>query len=305
MLVPPSQPSSADVLEAVQAHWFPEANHVEYLPVGFGSHHWRAARNSAPLGFITLDTPDEDLFPSSCEEAYAAAGQLAEVGFSHVVSPLRADTGDFTVSCAEGLLSACPWVTGRTPSEDEARAPQHVYAVAGVLRALHTLRPPSAAPVWSPQVGLGSTERLDLLSAEAWDRGPWGDDARRLIRTRLVSVGQWEARYVELAEAAERRRKQWVLTHGEPHFANQIVTEQELLLVDWETCAVAPAERDLRALPAAFHAEWGTDIDMLELFDLEWRLSEIQEYAHWFRGSHQGNEDDLIAFEGLTEELSA
>lgn len=43
---------------------------------------------------------------------------------------------------------------------------------------------------------------------------------------------------------------------------------------------------------------------MVELFDVEWRLSEIDQYAHWFSAPHTGTVDDTIAFDGLVEELN-
>ena len=42
---------------------------------------------------------------------------------------------------------------------------------------------------------------------------------------------------------------------------------------------------------------------MLELFDLEWRLDEISQYAAWFAAPHTGTADDEIAFGGLLHEL--
>ena len=44
---------------------------------------------------------------------------------------------------------------------------------------------------------------------------------------------------------------------------------------------------------------------MLELFDLEWRLDEINQYAAWFAAPHTGTADDDIAFGGLLDELRA
>ncbi len=36
-----------------------------------------------------------------------------------------------------------------------------------------------------------------------------------------------------------------MLTHGEPHRGNTIVTATGVVLVDWDTCLLAPPERDL------------------------------------------------------------
>lgn len=45
-------------------------------------------------------------------------------------------------------------------------------------------------------------------------------------------------------------------------------------------------------------ARVGADPDMLEMFDLEWRLDEIRQYTAWFAAEHHGTEDDQIAFGG-------
>jgi spectinomycin phosphotransferase len=43
---------------------------------------------------------------------------------------------------------------------------------------------------------------------------------------------------------------------------------------------------------------------MLEMFALEWTLSEVEEYQRWFRAPHTGTEDDEIALAGLRDELT-
>ena len=74
------------------------------------------------------------------------------------------------------------------------------------------------------------------------------------------------------------------------------------MLVDWESLKLAPRELDLRTLVDA-GVETDADPEMLELFDLEWRLDEISEYAAWFAAPHAGTADDEIAFDGLLHEL--
>jgi len=81
------------------------------------------------------------------------------------------------------------------------------------------------------------------------------------------------------------------------------VTGDGRLLVDWESLKLAPAERDLRTLTDE-GAETDADPELLELFDLEWRLDEISQYAAWFSAPHRGTRDDEIAFAGLREELA-
>ena len=77
------------------------------------------------------------------------------------------------------------------------------------------------------------------------------------------------------------------------------------MLVDWESLTFAPPELDLRIVVDAglSPADAGAEPAMLELFDLEWRLDEVSQYAEWFAAQHTGTEDDRIAFDGLLEEL--
>ena len=42
---------------------------------------------------------------------------------------------------------------------------------------------------------------------------------------------------------------------------------------------------------------------MVELFDLEWRLDEIAQYAAWFSAPHTGTRSDEVAYGGLLGEL--
>jgi spectinomycin phosphotransferase len=115
-------------------------------------------------------------------------------------------------------------------------------------------------------------------------------------------VRVWTARYHALV--AQAAGLTWVPTHGEPHAGNQLVTASGVLLVDWESLSLAPRERDLGPLIAAGYADAvAPDWAMVELFDLEWRLDEVAQYADWFAAPHSGTASDAVAFEGLVEEL--
>ena len=143
--------------------------------------------------------------------------------------------------------------------------------------------------------------RLEYLVAEPWETGPYGEPARAVIAQRLTDVDAWTDRYLELAAVTVDRR--WVATHGETHTANQLRTADGIRFVDWESLKLAPRERDLSTL---VEAGWGDDVRadraMVELFDLEWRLSEIDAYAAWFAAPHTGSTDDRVAYGGLQGE---
>ncbi|MFK0294942.1 phosphotransferase [Streptomyces sp. NPDC090442] len=309
-----SRPSSLhdDVIaDAVARHW-PAANsdstghvriaEIAYLPWGFGAHHWRVTRPGGTL-FVTLDQLAPRHTRASLEAAYAGAAALSAGGLAVVCAPLPSRTGRFTVEVGGGALSVTPWSAGHTPTEAEAREPHHVRAVVAALATLHDAGPPSGLGDWTPVVGPAFAEELRARTARPWASGPLGEAARRAIDARHDAIRRWTVRYHELAGAAVAHRDRWVPTHGEPHFANQLVDASGLRLVDWESLLLAPRERDYGDLLAA-GAEVPHEPAMTELFALDWRLSEIAAYARWFASPHTGNEDDHTALDGLHEELA-
>lgn len=292
------------IARAVAAHWLPEVADVRHLLWGFGAHHWRVVGDGLTL-FATWDQLGARHTASSLGSAYAAAAALATAGLDVVCAPLPATTGRFTVEVRHGALSVTPWLEGRTPTEAEAARPEHARRGADAVNALHRARPPEGLPHWSPRVSLEFAEEVRAHRARPWTSGPLGERARRAIIERQAAIARWTSRYHELAELARSRRELWVPTHGEPHHANQVVTAGGVKLVDWESLALAPCERDAHGLlGTGVRDDVDLDAAMLELFALDWRLSEIEEYVRWFATSHTGD-DDRTALAGLHEELSA
>jgi spectinomycin phosphotransferase len=250
--------------------------------VGFGAHHWRVG----PL-FVTLDALGSRHSAESLEAAYAGAAELdQELDF--VVACVRSSFGRCTVPFADGVLSATPWLDGSQPADPAVAVP--------LVARLHAAAPPPGLPTWGPLVPRSLPDDLAGAVRSAWSGGPHGEAARVLLSDRLTAIEGWTAHYHALAEAA--RSRQWVATHGEPHERNLLLTDAGPRLVDWESLKLAPAERDLRVLGLP------GDPEMLELFDLEWRLDEIAQYASWFAGPHGDTADDRTAVGGLRHELS-
>lgn len=313
MLTPPDGVADAEIVAAARTHWLDGAVTAVHLAVGFGAHHWEVADGSGRRLFVTLDALGERHSDESLEGAYAGAAALARAGLHAVWPPIPARSGRFTVPFGHGApttgrLSATDWLEGRTPSEAEAAAPEHVEVVLAALKALHGLPPPRGIPEWGPRVAADFPRRMRERTAARWTGGPFGEEARTAIAERLPDIERWTRRYLELTEEAQRHRGGWVATHGEPNSSNQIVTPDGLRLVDWESLALAPRERDLvdavdsgAATPDALGAREA----MLELFRLDWRLSEIDVYAAWFSGPHGRSTDDRTALGGLHEELRA
>jgi spectinomycin phosphotransferase len=290
----PTGVTEDEVLAEVRRHWEAGIDRVEHLPVGFGAHHWAAYGAGRPRLFVTFDDLGPRRPAAALEAAYAGALRLYDDGLEFVLASLPTGGGALTLPFADGALSCTPWREGETHEAVD------LAWTTTALDRLHATPPPPELPRWRPLVEADFADTTAALTGREWGPGPHADAARDAVRRHLGDLARWTARYHHLAETA--RDRPWVATHGEPGSHNQLVTGDGRLLVDWESLKLAPAERDLRTLTDE-GAETDADPELLELFDLEWRLDEIDQYADWFSAPHAGTADDEIAFDGLVEEL--
>ncbi|ANH39198.1 hypothetical protein I601_2782 [Nocardioides dokdonensis FR1436] len=294
----PEHVSDTEVLATVRAHWSAEVDAVTHLPMGSGGHHWQATSRGAPRLFVTLDRLGARHDATSLEGAYAGAAALA-FAVDAVVAGLPTLAGRYTVPLADGALSVTPWVWGERAGDGPPATRADAEATARTLRRLHAARPAAGVPAWAQLVPASFASDLAEQLAPTWSTGPMAAPAQDLLRAHVTDVEAWTERYHTLAATA--RDRAWVATHGEPHSRNQLRSlTGRLLLVDWESLRVAPPERDLRILVDAGHADL-VDADplMLELFDLEWRLDEIDQLAARFAPAHTGDRDDVEALTAL------
>jgi spectinomycin phosphotransferase len=299
---PPTDVSDEEVLAAVNAHWDLGVDRIGHLPVGFGAHHWRASGVRITL-FITLDTLAQRHTAESLEAAYAGAAGLASDGLEFVLAPLATTGGHFTAAVdgvADRVISVTPWRTGTAGSGSMTSA--QARATRALLDRLHATAAPTTLPRWQPLVGPGLADDLARRTSDLWAEGPHGERAREGLREHLHDIERWTADYHRLAALTDEDT--WVPTHGEPHTRNQLTAPSGTFLVDWESLKLAPRERDLRTLDDAGHPQRDADEQLLTLFDLEWRLDEISQYADRFEAPHHGTESDAIAYGGLMHELT-
>ena len=103
-----------------------------------------------------------------------------------------------------------------------------------------------------------------------------------------------------------------VLTHGEPHVENVMLTANGFVLIDWDTTMIAPPERDLwmlepgdGSLAAAYERARGVAVlsSMLDLYRLQWDLAEIAIYTAEFRHPHAESGDTREAWKNLSLSL--
>ena len=118
-------------------------------------------------------------------------------------------------------------------------------------------------------------------------------------------------RYDHLAAAACAQPSPAVLTHGEPHPGNTMLTAEGWVLIDWDTALAAPPERDLWSLDPgdgsildAYAGLTGVtpQSPMLDLYRLRWDIADIAIDVSRFRRPHTGNAEDDESF-GLLSSL--
>jgi spectinomycin phosphotransferase len=294
--------SDGAVLEVVQSHWEIAVDGIEHLPVGFGAHHWGASLDGAPRLFVTLDRLGLRHSAKSLEAAYTAAGELAAGGLEFVLASVSSREGRRTTPLAGGSVSCVPWTDGRVVGSGAIGSDDVARQNAEALGRLHAVAPPAGIPTWRPRVDEGFGDSLAERLRGPWHTGPLGENARKSLAGRIDAIRGWTAAYHALSRRAADRP--WVPTHGEPHTANQLLTEHGVVFVDWESLALAPRERDLGPLVASGYVDLAApDWEMVELFALDWRLSELAEYADRFARPHTGTGSDLTAFDDLMAEL--
>lgn len=290
MLEQPPDVTDADVLEVVRAHWEPRADAVEHLPVGWGAHHWRVDVEGEPTLFATLDPPLPRHTLASLEAAYASAAAL-DVDFAWPSLPHAG--GGFTVAVGPRTASVTGWLDGERPSASVPELPD-------LLARLHACPAPATARTWRTELDPDLPHHLRELLQREWS-GPLGPAAREVLVAHLAQVGGWVREHTRLLGLADPAT--YVVTHGEPHVRNQWLACGRTWLIDWESLVLAPRERDLATL-----VHEGRDVphdrEMVRLFDLEWRLSEVWSFAQWLQGPHTGDADDRTALGGLAHELS-
>ena len=91
---------------------------------------------------------------------------------------------------------------------------------------------------------------------------------------------------------------------------NVIRTDVRHVLVDWDTVALAPPERDLWMLvgdtgdEATAYADatgYQPDEVALDFFRLRWDLADLAAFTRVLRSPHRESEDTVKAYNGLTK----
>jgi spectinomycin phosphotransferase len=302
------------------ASWNFAAETLSYLPVGFGSHHWRAADAAGrQLFLIVHDLPH--MLHSRLDTAEAAFGRLErafgcalslrrDAGLEFVIAPIPTISGQ-VVRRLPGRysLAACPYLADCEPGHDGGFPVADRPAVVRLLTELHR-----AIPAVAPQRCDFRLQNADGLRAAVdstggpWRTGRYGEQARALLARHAAGVTALMTAYGKLAAGARSRPERFVVTHGEPDPRNALKTPAGFVIVDWDFVQLAPPERDLwdlaetdHSVLAAYTEATGTAIDpgALALFRMWYDLSEIAGYIDLFRAAHDDTADTAESWKNL------
>jgi spectinomycin phosphotransferase len=324
VLTEPRDLDRGELAQVVADCWELRDPHLEYMPVGFGSHHWRAVDSAGTRRFVTVDdleatfrtTPDTDSAFAELDRAFRTAAALREnAALEFVVAPLGDRDGDVIRRLSHRYsITVSPFIEGESrpygPYDRDDR--RLVGALLGRLHAA-TKHVPAGLP---KKDDLAIPSRAALVEAlddldRSWQFGPFAEPTRKLLRSRGDDVERRLHEYDEVTARVRRTPDPWVVTHGEPHRGNIMRNRQGgLHLVDWDTALVAPRERDLQMVLDEHLTGWdeyrehvgvaSLNDDALQLYRRWWDLADIAVFVAGFRRPHEETEDMVASWGALS-----
>jgi spectinomycin phosphotransferase len=310
------------IVAALRRCWDFEAGHDPvYAAVGAGSYHWIVADPSGRRGFVTVDDLGQKVWLgdtweetfSGLRRALDTAVALRAHGLDFVVAPSATRTGESVHRLDRRYsIALFPFVEGSVSTRGRYDDDKERAGVVALLAELHRATSALGAVASASGLELPGRRRIERALDEQdvpWTGGPFSEPARMAVRAAASDLLGLLTRADRLAREADGNERRWVLTHGEPHAANVIWTSDGLRLVDWDTVALAPPERDLWMLVSdapdladAYRSATGTQLDPMavDFYRLSWDLRDLAEYITVLRSPHEENDDTARAYEALT-----
>ncbi len=326
-----SEPRDLDraaLADALERRWGIAATRLDYLPVGFGSHHWEAVDARGTRWFVSADDlragrhagRDADDVYTGLDRAYCAAAALRdEAGLEFVLAPVASEGGAVLHRLDERYaVRVEPFVDGAATQDGEFERPEDRRRMGTLLGRLHAAseRVPAGVPGREDFALAGRAALEEALGRleTPWESGPLAEPARELLRAHAGELRERLHAHDRLVERVRDAPGAWVVTHGEPHSANVIrEPDGRLRLADWDTALVGPRERDLWMTLDIDMAGWEEyravmgavrlNEEALGLYRERWALAEICAYVAEFRQPHEETEDTRTSWRELGEYL--
>jgi spectinomycin phosphotransferase len=201
-------------------------------------------------------------------------------------------------------------VFGRYESAERAE-------VVKMLAELHRATPAVASLANSFVLDLPGRPRLEAALRDVgrtWAGGPFSEPARQALARHAADVVELLDLADRLAADLARAGDTWVVTHGEPHAGNVMRAGESRVLVDWDTVALGPPERDLWMVlgdgtdeAMIYASATGREIDLtaVDFFRLAWDLEDLAGFISVLRSPHRRSADTVKAYEAVTHLTSA
>jgi aminoglycoside phosphotransferase (APT) family kinase protein len=324
VLTPPRDLSEDMLAAALARGWGVGVDSMSYRPLGFGSHHWEVADTRGERWFLTVDEleskrgsrdePPEQTF-ARLRASLRAARDLRDCGAAFAVAPVPARDGEPLLRLGQQFgVALYPFVTGQSFEWGEFADPAHRRGVLGLVVALHTAPAGARRHAATEDFVIAHRDELEAALGGAAGRatevtaelGPHARPAAALLAENADPVRRLLARYDELA--GRSRPAGMVLTHGETHPGNTMLTAEGWVLVDWDTAMVAPPERDLWSLDPGDGSVLRGYADatgvtpsqaLLELYRIRWDLADLAVGVSRFGRHHPGSPDDDKSWDDL------
>ena len=324
MFVEPDGIDRDELVRVLRAGWGLEVTRLTYEPVGFGTHHYRAQSSDGAAWFVNVDelaakTALGSTGPqviAGLERSLGTACALREAGLTFVHGPRRRTQGHAVSPMGDFAVSLYDFLVGTSHAYGEFASNELRRRVLAALGRMHAAT--SAVPAGLPRpdsLEIPNRSAFDSVRREldgAWSGGPYAEPARALVRDSVERIDRMFARYDALVPTVMSTSDTWVVTHGEPHAGNVMTTvDGGLALIDWDTVALGPRERDLWMIEPRDDEDWAAyrlaraaDPAAMELYRLGWELSEICGYTVEFRAPHAGNENTRVSWRSLQSYLT-
>jgi hypothetical protein len=314
MLAPPDCLPEAALAAELERRWGMSVASAEYRPVGWGSHHWAVTDAAGSRWFVTADELEQKRMSEQeplgaafgrLRASLAAATDLRTSGAAFVVAPVGTGDGEPLVRVNDRFgVAVYPFIDGQRFDWGEFSSPEHRLGVLRLVAAVHTAPAAVSRRALADDFAVPHRDALEAAfdpASDVADAGPYALGTSVVVRRNAAPIRQLLARYDGLVSRARSRPGRAVLTHGEPHPGNTMLTADGWVLIDWDTALVAPPERDLWLIDPgdgtifdAYASATGVNPmpDLVQAYRLRWDIADIAVDVGRFRRPHAGGPED-------------
>jgi spectinomycin phosphotransferase len=235
-------------------------------------------------------------------DAYATASQLRSAGLEFVVAPIVTGAGAVAERIDERhSLSVFEHVVGQSGQWGQSLENGTRSDLVTMLARLHQ-SPANSQTITERPFVVPDRDGFEAALEDVhrpWTGGPLSEAARHELLSHVDVVSSLFDEVDRFAGMTNSSGNRLLVTHGEPHPGNLIRTAEGLAMVDWDTVALAPPERDLwmladdGSLIADYERLTGLAVDRraLTAHRLMWSLTDLAAYTLQLRDEHQEGAD--------------